>query len=294
MIAVYGYLDFVEYLLADFEQRKNRNRRYSFRAMAEKLNLSSSTVVRIMNGKRGISSSMVPRFIQYLKLDKDEAAYFSCMVTFKTARSEQTRMAAYREMILLRGCRTKTISEQQYAFYEKWYYAAIRELLRFCRFTGEYDKLAGLLIPPITESQARRSIEILRELGLIACEGSHYCVTNESISTGEIWGDAAIHTYQREVSQKAVEALENLTKKERDFSTMTMCYSSKGFAKVRELLKRTREELTRIEKTDTDPDTVYQVNFQFFPLSKQCGGDLCGRKKKKWKCTTDDIVTSHM
>jgi hypothetical protein len=46
-----------------------------------------------------------------------------------------------------------------------------------------------------------------------------------------------------------------------------MCYSGEGFAKVKELLKRTREELTRIEEADKDKDRVYQVNMQLFPLS---------------------------
>lgn len=272
MISIYGYVDFTEYLRDDFRQRKNRNRKYSYRAMAERLELSSSTVVRIMNGKRGLSRSMIPRFVSYLDLSQKEADYFRSMVVFKTAKSEQTRMEAYRSMTSLRGGRTITVSQKQHSFYEKWYYSAIRELLRIEKFTGDYKKLAGKLEPPIGESQARKAVDILRSLGLIRCDGDSYCVTDKNISTGEIWQDAAIHTFQHAISQKATEALNGIPRQERDFSTMTMCYSRQGFQKVRELLKRTREELSRIEESDHDHERVYQINLQLFPLSKPCGG----------------------
>jgi hypothetical protein len=49
---------------------------------------------------------------------------------------------------------------------------------------------------------------------------------------------------------------------------MTMCYSKEGYKKVRQILKHTREELTRIEEGDQGGNRVYQINLQVFPMSK--------------------------
>ncbi|NLG19389.1 MAG: TIGR02147 family protein [Fibrobacter sp.] len=268
MSNIYGYIDYIEYLQADYKKRKQKNSRYSYRAMAEKLGLNSSTVVRIMNGKRGLSKSMIPRFSSYLQLSDKENRYFSQMVVFRAARSEHTRVAAYRELLALRNGRIKTISEKQYQFYEEWYYTAIREILRISDFKGDFDKLAQTLIPAITAPQARRAVDLLIKLGMVEKLSSSYSVTSANISTGEVWESAAVHNFQCAVAQKALEALEELPREERDFSTMTMCYSSKGIQKAKEILKRTREELTRIEEADEEKDRVFQINLQLFPLSR--------------------------
>jgi hypothetical protein len=48
---------------------------------------------------------------------------------------------------------------------------------------------------------------------------------------------------------------------------MTMSYSAKGMERARAVLKKTREELSRIEQTDSNRNRVYQINMQLFPLS---------------------------
>lgn len=274
MANIYGFLNFVEYLQADFERRKRKNSKYSYRAMAEKLKVSSSTIIRVMNGKRGISRSMIPVFVTYLGLNARETQYFTNMVIFRTAKSEQIRVEAYRELLILRNGRTRTISVEQHRFYEEWYFTAIRELLRISHFSGDFEKLARSLIPAITGQQARCAVSVLEQLGLVEKTGSSYSVKSGNLSTGEVWQSAAIHNFQRTVAEKAIEALETLPQEEREFSTMTMCYSRDGFEKVRELLKQTRQELTRIEEADEEKNRVFQINFQCFPLSRQCEGGI--------------------
>ena len=79
MPGIYGYFDILEFLRADFEERRRKNPRYSLRAMASKLELNSATVVRIMNGKRNVSKNLIPRFVVYLGLREREAEYFDCI-----------------------------------------------------------------------------------------------------------------------------------------------------------------------------------------------------------------------
>ncbi len=268
MAALFNYFDFREFLKDDLLERKTRNPGFSIRAMATKLGLNSSTLTRILNDKRNLSSNLLPIFVKFLGLRSKETEYFTHMVAFCQAKSERRRMAEYREMAKLRSSRAKEIAQPHYAFYEKWYYTAIRELLRFFPFTGDFQTLGAMLDPAITMPEARRAVNLLLDLGLISRDKNSYVVRDSSLTTGALWHGAAVQQFHQDTLGKALEALDRIPRQERDYSTMTMCYSSEGYKKARELLKHTREELTRIEELDHGRNRVYQVNMQLFPLSK--------------------------
>jgi uncharacterized protein (TIGR02147 family) len=272
MSAVYAYFDVQEFLRQDFAERKARNPRFSLRAMAKRLELNSGTLIRIINGKRKIGKKLIPRFTDYLGLKHKEARYFSNLVLFCQAKSQAQRAAAYRELITLRNGRARLMGADLHAFYDEWYYSAVRELLRFHRFSGDFHALAKLFRPAITVPEARRAVELLAGLGLIRKAGSGYMVQDSEITTGERWESAAIERFQQQTIAMALEALERFAKQDRDISTMTMCFSPEGLAKVRELLKQTREELARIEENDRGQNRVYQINLQAFPLSEPFQG----------------------
>ena len=273
MAAIFGFFDYREFLRADFQERKAKNPQFSIRAMAARLGINSSTLIRIFNKQRRISRNLLPAFIKFLGLRSKEAEYFTRLVEFGQAKSEPERMAAYREIVRIRNGRTKEISESQYAFYEEWYYSALRELLRFFPFAGDYRALGQMLDPPITMHEAKRAMNLLLGLGLVERSGDSFLVRDSNISTGEVWHGMAVQRFHHDTLAKAAEALERIPRHERDFSTMTMCCSSEGYKKVRELLKHTRGELTRIEEGDRDRNQVYQINMQVFPLSKPFNGD---------------------
>ena len=51
-----------------------------------------------------------------------------------------------------------------------------------------------------------------------------------------------------------------------------MALSPEAFDKVREVVKNARAEIAAIERECRDPQRVYQINFQCFPLTKRPGG----------------------
>jgi uncharacterized protein (TIGR02147 family) len=267
MPSIFTYFDLQEFLRADFTERKSKNPGFSIRAMASKLGLNSSTLTRIFSGKRNLSKNLLPIFIKFLGLRTKEAEYFTHLAGFCQAKSERVRMAEYGALATLRNGRTKEVSEDRYAFYEQWYFTAIRELLRIFPFNGDYGALSRMFEPPITVPEAKRAVNLLLRLGFIDKVGTSYAVRDASITTGETWQGMAVERFHQDTLAKAVEALEHIPREERDFSTMTMCYSAQGYKKARETLMHAREELTRIEECDNAANRVYQINLQLFPLT---------------------------
>jgi uncharacterized protein (TIGR02147 family) len=272
MPVIYEYFDLLKFLRDDFNERHAKNPQYSLRAMAERLELNSGTVVRVMNGERNVSKNLLPVYTEYLGLRQKEAGYFKHLVNFCQAKSEKIRNEAYRELIFLRNGRTKTVQDDSYVFYEEWYFSAIREILRITKFNGDFKKLGNLLNPKLTVHETKRAIELLENLGFIDKTETGYVVRENYISTGEKWHGMAVKKFQKETIKKADEAIDRFPKEDRDFSTMTMCYSQDGFNKVKELLKRTREELSRIEEADSGKNRVFQINLNMFPLSVEIAG----------------------
>jgi uncharacterized protein (TIGR02147 family) len=167
----------------------------------------------------------------------------------------------------LRGGASKHLAPDHHEFYEQWYYTALRELLQFYPFKGNYHELAALFNPPLSVHQARKAVKVLLEQGLLEQRADGYAVVHPTITSGDSWQGMAIHRYQQATLELAQQALQRIAQPERDFSTMTMSYSAKGMERARAVLKKTREELSRIEQTDSNRNRVYQINMQLFPLS---------------------------
>lgn len=55
----------------------------------------------------------------------------------------------------------------QYAYYEKWFYSVIREVLAFYPFKADFRQLARMLEPPISAAEAKKAIKLLADLKLI-------------------------------------------------------------------------------------------------------------------------------
>ena len=269
MAKIFNYFDYREFLRNDLEERKRKSPGFSLRSLAMKLGLSPSTLIRIFNGKRNLSHKLIPGFIKYLGLRSREAEYFTRLVSFCQAKTEKLRIGEYDELVNLRSGKTRITSGAKYTVYNEWYYTAVRELLRFYPFRGNFLELSRMTYPPITVHEAKRAVDILVQLGFIDRDGDTYIVRDENISTGELWHGTAIERFHRNTLAKAIEGLDTIDRKDRDYSTMTMCCSPEGYKKVRILLRETRRELTRIEESDLKRNRVYQVNIQLFPMSKE-------------------------
>ncbi|HEX2959947.1 MAG TPA: DUF4423 domain-containing protein, partial [Chitinispirillaceae bacterium] len=121
----------------------------------------------------------------------------------------------------------------------------------------------------ISPVQVKKSITTLERIKLIKrLENGYYKPEHNFVTTGAAWRSVVIDSFQKTMMENGVTALDRIEKERRDFSTMTMCFSKAGFMKVRQILKRAREEIAAVEETDKDRNQVFQLNFQLFPLSK--------------------------
>ena len=267
--SIYSYTDYRGYLRDFIAEKQQSHQGYSLRCAALNCGIPSGTLARILNGTRNIGPSLLPKFIEYLKVKKKESEYFSALVHFEHVKSEPKKRACLEQINELRSRCRHHIPEHHYQFFEHWHNAALLELLRIQHNPTDPAVLGSRLVPQVSESKIRKSIDTLRKLGyLLKTEDGALQPSEPFLSTGDSWLSTAVHAFQVAASGLGVDCLDRFDKDERDVSTLTMALSNEAFTKVREILKDARNKIAQVEAQDSNPQRVYQINFQLFPLSR--------------------------
>ncbi|HKP95230.1 MAG TPA: TIGR02147 family protein [Fibrobacteria bacterium] len=267
---IYAYLDYRKFLQDLYAEKKAKGKFFSYRYLAQKTGLKSAGFFTwVLQGKRNLSPHLVLKFAQAFKLNRQETGYFELLVSYNQARSHEERKHFFDRLICLKRTSAKLVDSDQYEFYEKWYYSAVRELIGIQPFKDDFAKLARTVVPAITVSEAKKAVELLDRLSLIVRdEDGYYQRKDSTISTGQSWKSLAIANFQIQSFDLGRQALDRFGKAERDMSTMTLSCSQATFDAIRERLKALRLEFAEMAKNDSGADRVLQCNFQVFPLSK--------------------------
>lgn len=268
MQSVYNYIDFRECLKEWYLAKKAVNNSYSYRAMAQALDINSGSLSRIIKGERKVPTELIGKLCSLLKLGNVESEYFTLLIQFDHESDSATRRELYRKIVTIRTRRKREITPLQFDYFNSWHHTVIRELLRVSE-SLTIEELKKLIIPNPTIPEIKKSLEILINLGLITKHENGYSVTETLLTSDAAWRETAVQEYQSKMIGLGIESFDRFTWKERDISTVSISLSEKDFPRAREILKTAREELLQLEEQTSDHDRVYQCNLQFFPLTNK-------------------------
>jgi len=268
---IYEYLDYHAFLRDAYASLKTHRRFFSYRYIARKIGMDHSLVVKVLQGKRHLGREHVSAFAELLNLNKARARFFAALVDYGRAEKDADIRRTFEKVLSLRPTAQAAIEASHYAYFQKWYHAAIRSLLEFYPFDGkDYASLGKQLIPPITAKEAEESVKLLQELGMLCPDTSgRLRPSSHHLSTGKRWMSAAIQQYQKETLLLSLHALERVPRNQRDISTLTLSLDSSCLAEIQEVLSECRQTIIGIvdRMPAQNTDAVYQLNLQFIPLS---------------------------
>lgn len=268
-ISIYDYTDYRIFLRDYCHYYKQLDAKYSQRYFALKLGVKSSGFLsEVINGKRNLSRTNVAQFCRILKLSDTEQQYFENLVTFNQARSQSEKEHWLNRLMVSQNSNLSSLRRDIYEYFSHWYVSAIRELLFFYTFDGNYKQLASTLTPQIKPSQAKEALDLLLRLGLVRTGEDGRLVQAEAvISTGDEVHSTEVAKFQMQMLELARQALDRMPANRRDISTLTLSVSQQGFEKIRAIIQRTRKEILSAAVDDTNEDRVVQLNIQLFPLA---------------------------
>ncbi len=274
MKKLFNYLDYREYLKHYYQEQKTSNTVFSYRYFAEKCEFKAPNFLQwLIEGKRNLTKESIFRVSRAIGHDSKEADYFENLVFFNQAKTINEKKHYFEKLAAVRKqINLKKMDTDQFEYYSQWYNSAIRELLSFHKFRDDYKKLAKSLSPQISEAQARKSIQLLEKLGLVAKdEGGDLRPKDAAITTGDEIQSFLVQNYHRALIALAGESQDRHSRDERDISSLTMSLSSDCFELLKSEIQSFRKHLIEVIKADQNPDRVYQLNLQFFPLTQKNG-----------------------
>jgi uncharacterized protein (TIGR02147 family) len=270
MADIFSYTDYRQFIKDHCEDIRKEKPFFSYRYIAQKAELKSTGFISwVVSGKRTVSLKLAHKIGTIFKLGKRETEYFLLLVNHNQSTSVDERQHYLDRMLTFRSTRTEIVHRDQDQYYSKWYYSAIRELVAIASITDEQD-IAAQLRPPITRSEAKDALALLCRLNLIVKNGAGtYERTNTAIRAGTDVDRALIHGYQIATMQLGQGALCRFDKEDRDISTLTVSCNVSEIQRVRECISKMRAEITEIVCESKNANQVFQINVQFFPITKK-------------------------
>jgi uncharacterized protein (TIGR02147 family) len=268
MISVFDYTDYSAFLQDFYTERRKKFPFFSYRFFGQKVGVDPGNLVKVLQGKRHLSTAGIESFIKYAKFSGRETKYFETLVQFKKAKTEKDNKELFEKLLSIQRLDPYRLEPMQYEFYREWRHTAILALVNSTNFYGDFKELSERVQPPITAKQAQESVELLLRLNLIRKDTTgKFLPTNTILTTGEKWKSMAIHQFQKQVMQLGLEALERFDPVERDISTVTIAVSPDDIEEIKRVTSEYRRTVLQIASASETGNRVYQLNIQVFPLS---------------------------
>lgn len=234
----------------ELARRTQRNPKYSLRAFAQSLGVSSSFLSKLMNGQRPFTERTLGLLSQHLSLSPVEIS--------KLKDQLGERQSWHLEFDSLDLDRFQLISD--------WYHFAILEL----------SSVRGIVLSPksisaclgITIHEAKAALERLKRLGLIDQDNELNPAPVRNFSTvGPSFTTAATRNQQRQILEMAIQALENVPFEERDQSSVTLAIPKSRITEAKKKIAAFRREMTEHLQRPGERDSVYHLSVSFYPVT---------------------------
>lgn len=274
MTSVFDYTDYRAYLADWFAQKKKQQPAFSYGLFAQKAGfVDRGFFHNVLHGKRDLTKESLVKVSLVIGHSKAEAEYFENLVFFNKATDLKERTYFYEKLNSVRSSLKKATQAQQmrkdqYEFYSHWYHSAIRSLIDMYPFKDDYRWLAKNIFPAITVTQAKKSVQLLKKLGLIERrKNGTYKLANKSITTGSEIVSLAVLNFHREAADLVKNALQKLPAKKRNVTGLTLGISEKTYKSICDELQAFRAKIMQLCEQDEDADRTYQLNFHLYPIS---------------------------
>ncbi|MBO7383751.1 MAG: TIGR02147 family protein [Fibrobacter sp.] len=268
MKQIFNYSDYRDYIRDFYLERKKKNPRYSYSVLGTAIGLNASHVFCLVEKTRDLPIRCVPAVKKLMGLENRAAAYFDLLLAASRTKSETTRAEIMEKAALLKDIKKRFLQNKELEYLSQWWTAVIRAVIEVNQGRIDIKKIANSLEPPISEDQARDSIQLLKDLGFIKpINDKRVSLTESHITIGGEERANAIRSFQAEVMKVGARSLREVAPENRDISTLTMPVDQQCFEDIKAMLQEFRQEVQiRVDKCK-HPSRVMQMNLAFFPVA---------------------------
>jgi len=246
---------------------RSRNPTYSLRAFSRKLQISSSALSEILNGKRRISKKIASRIIERLSLGPEEMTALLDLFPERTQRITQNAQ------------RVLQISVDRYRLIAGWHHFAILSVAETEGFQSSPAWIGKRL--GISEKDASDAIERLKRLDMIHTrEDGSLAATGISYHSTDGVPNPGLRLVQHQNLELAKKSLDRDPLGTRDFTALTLAIDPEKFDEARQMIRRFRSRMQRLFENGRKKE-VYKLCIQFIPVTREVGDDDEEKNKRQ-------------
>jgi uncharacterized protein (TIGR02147 family) len=262
------------FLQAELGRRCNKNPQYSLRAFAKYLGIDHATCSQLLRGKRTLTPQTILKLGTRLGLDRAAVDTYLAHETYW--RNDSADEGVKGEIQQLANDAANVIAD--------WYHYAILELTRLHNFRPNSLWIARVL--DITPDEVNLAVSRLARLGLLEMVSRDRWIdkSGNMITSLAEFNQAAVQRLAEQARQRMIVAVGSSPSRAFEHSTTTLALSTAKLPIVLERIARFRRDLVALLQDDEEPDDVYQLEINFFPVTNRQGD------KENIRGTTRDAV----
>ena len=271
----------VDFLRDLFSTRRERNSSYSMSAFARDLGVSSSLLSRVLSGSRPMTLKLAMQISTALDLDeaKSNAMVLSVIQSSSKSAKISKKVRAKLENELSKsasqdsGPLYTSVEIERFKTMASWHHLAILNLTTIEGFKNDPVWIAKKL--GILAVEAQEAVERLIAVGLLSENETTLQRTKQNFYIKTQRSEFAIRKFHEQMIAKANDQLKNTSDvdfQRRLINGTTFACGPEHLETIKEKIDRLQDEILALVSTGARED-VYQMNVQFFPLTKSKSGE---------------------
>lgn len=243
----------IQHLQKVFLEKTRKNPRYSLRAFAKNLNIDSSTLSALMNGKRPLTPQMAKKILKQADLGDARLKEKLWFQFLEGSNSEATE-----DYSILNEMETELVAS--------WEHFAILALLEIPNFHAPTKQISLRLNIPI--AIVVDCLSRMEKLGFVQKKKDSWHLLKRNITTTTDIPNSALRMANRQYLEKALESLELDGIGDRDITGITCAIDRKKLPEAKKMIREFRRKISTYLESGSKT-SVYRLNIQLFPLSKE-------------------------
>lgn len=268
---IFEYSDYRRFLADYYVQKKANNPNFSHRLFANQAGLSSpSHLLMIIKGERNLSIKTIEKFAEGLKLSSKEKRFFELLVLYSQTEDLQLKAKYFSEVIAIKAnlAGLHKLEKEKFDFLSKWQSVAIYVLVGLKDFNADPEWISKRLGAKITPTQAKEAVQNLLKLKMIESDSENNLKqVSGAVTVADDTKSMAVFEYHQSMLRLASEALRKTPQTEREMNGATISIPKNKLPELKEKIRAFRKEINMFASSFENPDEVYQMNIQLFPLT---------------------------
>lgn len=273
-IDIFVYLNYRHYLRDVAKAFKKNQAAFTLQDFAKRAGLKSPGLLKmVIDGKRNLTEDSARAFCKAFDIAGKAGEYFQALVHYNQTDDPDERAELFEKLRKMRPrSHSFSLEKKHQRYLSHDYYAAIREMVLLNDFREDPKWIGERLNPKISAGDVSEALELLLEIGLLKRDECGKLVQAEAFvhtKDGNTQALEAVHFHDA-VLKKARFMLGYLEQEKRSYYALTLPLPKNMVGEIIDDFYALRDKIVaKINQAGLEYDDVYQLNFQFFPLTQK-------------------------